>query len=683
MKKIIYLIIVLILAILNFTLIGCKNKYTLSFNSFSENTIEDIEFLEGFELNEEETPVTIKEGYIFIGWYLDENYQNPVVYPYAINENTCLYAKWEEVPSNIEILTYRRDENTLSITGLSNKYDNRKIIVIPNEIMGSKVTSIGESAFQDKYFIEEIIISESVERIEMYAFKNCYNLKRININKNVNFIDYEVFSGYNKTKISVDDENKYFIDFNGAFCSIAEKLLIKYSSPLEDENADLDNFKIPEGISYIGDYAFYGNKFLKNIDFNNQILVIGNHAFEDCQIKNIYNSDSVESIGFRAFMDTPLEIDGNIDENGMIYLGNTLYKYRGSRTIIDDSIIPSFITKIADEAFFGTNIQYIDLREIRITSIGMRAFSNCPDLQTIKLGDEIENISYAAISNCANLINIDINCLIPPQIDASVFSNNNENMVINVPYAFKDIYKNRQYYDIYEDNISSVLTNIELYVSDEEIYYLNDIEYYNSLSNLPIPQEKIGYDFDGWSRFDQDTNKTIKYYNGDFWNLDEDTTLYANWKPKVYFINMDTNGGARIGVLVAYYNMPLNTLPMPEKFGYKLIGWYDEDNNLITEDTIWNIEENYTLFAKWEPQKYNIILDADADDITLDDNIIEVTFNEFYNLPVLSRENYDFIGWASEKNGTGIIYSLADGRSINSYNSNVNKIIYAQWNPIT
>lgn len=39
-------------------------------------------------------PATTKSGYDFIGWYLDENFEAPAIFPMNVEKDTNLYAKW-------------------------------------------------------------------------------------------------------------------------------------------------------------------------------------------------------------------------------------------------------------------------------------------------------------------------------------------------------------------------------------------------------------------------------------------------------------------------------------------------------------------------------------------------------------------------------------------------------------
>ena len=91
MKKIYNLIILLLII----TLCSCKTqkvKITLNpLNGIEPETIEvskgaTIESLKSFE----------KDGEIFVGWYLDEEFKNRVTYPFVVEEDITFYGRWNK-----------------------------------------------------------------------------------------------------------------------------------------------------------------------------------------------------------------------------------------------------------------------------------------------------------------------------------------------------------------------------------------------------------------------------------------------------------------------------------------------------------------------------------------------------------------------------------------------------------
>lgn len=77
--------------------------------------------------------------------------------------------------------------NTAVITGYNGTAKNLSIPTYlytkKNEAL--KVTSIGYKAFYNKFFLTEVVVPESVNKIEEYAFADCKNLTTVTI-KNAN-----------------------------------------------------------------------------------------------------------------------------------------------------------------------------------------------------------------------------------------------------------------------------------------------------------------------------------------------------------------------------------------------------------------------------------------------------------------------------------------------------------------
>ena len=56
------------------------------------------------------TPTTTKDGYAFLGWYLDADYQEVFDFNTLVSTNLTLYAKWTEVVYTITFETCGGDE---------------------------------------------------------------------------------------------------------------------------------------------------------------------------------------------------------------------------------------------------------------------------------------------------------------------------------------------------------------------------------------------------------------------------------------------------------------------------------------------------------------------------------------------------------------------------------------------
>ncbi len=99
MKKILLLLITIITVI---SMSACAEQITVTFNTMGGNDIPPIEVDEESRITLPLEPV--REGYIFLGWYMQyyylEEYNND-----TINVNTTLYAKWEGITHHMMVVT--------------------------------------------------------------------------------------------------------------------------------------------------------------------------------------------------------------------------------------------------------------------------------------------------------------------------------------------------------------------------------------------------------------------------------------------------------------------------------------------------------------------------------------------------------------------------------------------------
>ncbi len=168
-----------------------------------------------------------------------------------------------------------------------------------------------------------------------------------------------------------------------------------------------------------------------------------------------------------------------------------------------------------------------------------------------------------------------------------------------------------------------------------------EVTYNKNYPSLPTPT-KEGYSFIGWYdeyevQIDEDTIVTKA----------RDHTLHAKYEAKTYYVTFDENGGTlstSTNTQPVTYDEKYGELPTSTKPGYTFIGWYDEDDNKISEDTIVKITKNQILTAKYDANKYEITFNSLGGKIDIDK--IEVTYDSVYGtLPIPTKEGYSFVGW--------------------------------------
>ena len=133
---------------------------------------------------------------------------------------------------------------------------------------------------------------------------------------------------------------------------------------------------VKEGVTKIGEYAFYDCTSLKSITIPNSVTKIDDFAFYHTSLESITIPDSVTKIGKSAF------------------------SYCASLKSIT---IPNSVTEIDEFAFYECkSLESITIPN-SVTRIGNRAFKWCGSLKSIIIPDSVTKIETHAFYGCSNL----------------------------------------------------------------------------------------------------------------------------------------------------------------------------------------------------------------------------------------------------------------------------------------
>ena len=320
--------------------------------------------------------------------------------------------------------------------------------------IGEGVKDLGTWAFSQNPALESVTLPDSVRYISAYAFQNCSALKTVNMPADLEKAETTAFEG-------CDARDVFWGTVGGARWSITrdEHTMIVWGgdignydatgnrfSPLHYYNDLFDRVVIGEGVTHIGDEAFWscdmvsveiqgpvtgigGGAFrhcsnLKKINLPDTLTGIGSYAFQNCSsLTELVLPESIISVSSYAFQDCTSLRKINWPESltsigDHIFMGctdlNTYYGYTGSaKWTIDKKTqtltlwgggTGSYSASANDFSPFHYYNEFFDHVIVGedVTGLGRQVFWDC-DMETIELWDGLTYIAQEAFQHCSNL----------------------------------------------------------------------------------------------------------------------------------------------------------------------------------------------------------------------------------------------------------------------------------------
>ena len=239
---------------------------------------------------------------------------------------------------------------------------------------------------------------------------------------------------------------------------------------------NLRSVTIPNGVTSISTYAFCECNSLTSVTIPDSVTSIGNYAFYNCtsltgiwvEVNNpnycsddygvLFNKDqtrlltapgalsgtyeipdSVTNISNQAFSCCTSLIGITIPDS-VISIGDSAFR---DCTSLASTIIPDSVTSIGMYVFWGcTGLTSITIPD-SVTSIGFSAFVRCTSLTSITIPDSVTSISYCAFEGCTSLTGIWVEANNPNYCsdDYGVLFNKDQTRLIIAPGALSGTYE--------------------------------------------------------------------------------------------------------------------------------------------------------------------------------------------------------------------------------------------------
>lgn len=293
---------------------------------------------------------------------------------------------------------------------LSEKEACGKVISIPEEINGHKISKIGDYAFADKNLTVAIIPDAIKEIGESAFFSN--NLSTIILSDNVVSIGDFAFQLNKISHLEIGKSLKLISEY-----AFADNLLV--------------NVTLPDQITTIDKGAFARNK-LKQITLPNQLTEIGNGAFYNNRLTDVEIPKTVKEIGGASFNDN-------------LFPTEKAFIYNRKNGVIDYSTIVSYAGKERNNVIIPAKVGDVELKTLGNLSFQMNAIKN------ITIPNSVEELGKQALTN-NQLTTITLPSNLKKIGDFAFWGNFNLTE-LQLPNGVKDIGN----HFIYETNIKTIL----------------------------------------------------------------------------------------------------------------------------------------------------------------------------------------------------------------------------------
>ncbi len=226
----------------------------------------------------------------------------------------------------------------------------------------SAVAVIGDYAFAGTD-LTSVTIADGTN-VGISSFKDCGRLESVTIGDNVTLGEGAFYlnsnENYNSSYFTEDGERFYYYYYTSPLHSLTIGSNAIIGDYAFHGAAELESVSLGDNAT-IGDYAFYNASGLKSIDLS-KVVSIGAYAF----------SGDLLTMGADSFFESIA-----VDENGFY-----LYSYHA----------PSFVQITLDS----------------VASVGEFAFSFCPELETVHMGEKLTVISQGVFQGCSALKNVNL-----------------------------------------------------------------------------------------------------------------------------------------------------------------------------------------------------------------------------------------------------------------------------------
>jgi hypothetical protein len=325
-----------------------------------------------------------------------------------------------EAPYRVALAGLNIDNFGVNGTFMSDLYSAFNGRFVALDLSGCTGENLADRPAKDTDKLVEIILPDTLARIEGGVFGGSTNLKSVSLPASARDIDKAAFS--NEVLFTVRGSGRYSTDASGRMLLRDDgSILAAYPAPparvvipegvsvipkeFFQDNRDIQHAELPKTLSRIEDRLFYGCTSLAVVKIGKDAAVtgIGDDVFRNCvTLVEVTIPDAVKSIGDRAFSDCLLLPVITVPKN-VTTIGVSVFER--CEALIKADVLSPVIGK--SMFFHASNLAMAELSD-SITVIPEMAFKECRKLTRVNIPSSLKSIAKEAFSTCT-ILAIDLN----------------------------------------------------------------------------------------------------------------------------------------------------------------------------------------------------------------------------------------------------------------------------------
>ena len=306
----------------------------------------------------------------------------------------------------------------------------------------SGIKTIGRSAFQSCTMLQTINIPDTVETIKSKAFTSCTSLIKIEFPSNLRVLEMGVFTQCSNLQININNNQNFIFEENMLFTNNGEVLNAYFGKE--------QNIELPDSCTTLGTSVFVGTPIETLTIGDVSTFTISDMAFMETNITTITFPDNLDSLTLssQCFESCHKLVSLDLSKFQLIEIPSRAF-YNCSQlssfgTPSNLQLIADYafyccyelenfnfvqtITNISDYAFYSTKLSSIEIQfsedfsvlgisafentkitsvkfdsKSSISSIPLRCFACCSELNELSLSNSITLINEEAFINCNKL----------------------------------------------------------------------------------------------------------------------------------------------------------------------------------------------------------------------------------------------------------------------------------------